>query len=109
MFCDYVNVNSSAAYEQWQQAQQFCYNLNITLPSNQPAPPLPMYLTIDPQTLASIVAQMMTQIITQQPLPPPSIINLPSLLLQAMASAIHQFKKLLNTTEYNEDKDYLNV
>ena len=68
-----------------------------------------MYPTIDPQTLASIVAQMMTQIITQQPLPPPSIINLLSLLLQATTSATHQFKKLSNTTEYNRDKDCLNI
>ena len=30
MFHDYVNVNPSAIYEQWQQAQQFCYNLNVT-------------------------------------------------------------------------------
>ena len=89
VFHDYVNANSSAAYEQWQQAQQSCYNLNITPFSNQPAPPLLMYPTIDPQTLASIIAQMMTQIITQQSLPSPSIINFLSLLLQAMASATH--------------------
>ena len=88
MFYDYVNVNSSAAYEQWQQAQQFCYNLNTTLPSDQPAS-TPMYLTIDSQTLASIVAQVMTQIITQQSLPSPSVINFFSLLLQATASVIH--------------------
>ena len=60
VFHDYVNANSSAAYKQWQQAQQFHYNFNTTSPSNQPAPPLPMYLTIDPQILASIVAQVMT-------------------------------------------------
>ena len=59
VFCDYVNVNSSAAYEQWQQAQQFCYNFNATLFSDQPAPSLLMYSIIDPQTLASIVAQVM--------------------------------------------------
>ena len=63
MFCDYVNANPSAAYEQWQQAQQSHYNLNATLPSDQPAP-TPMYPTIDSQTLASIVAQVMAQIIT---------------------------------------------
>ena len=68
-----------------------------------------MYSTIDPQTLASIVAQMMTQIITQQSLPPPPVINLFSLLLQATAFAIHQFKKLLNTAEYDEDRDCLNA
>ena len=64
MFHDYVNANPSATYEQWQQAQQSHYNPNTTSPSDQPAPPLLMYLTIDPQTLASIVAQVMTQIIT---------------------------------------------
>ena len=58
VFHDYVNANPSAAYKQWQQAQQFCYNLNVTLLSDQPAPLL-MYLIIDPQTLASIVAQVM--------------------------------------------------
>ena len=57
VFCDYINANLNAAYEQWQQAQQSCYNLNITLPSDQSAP-TPMYPTIDPQTLASIVAQV---------------------------------------------------
>ena len=34
MFYDYVNANPSAAYEQWQQAQQSCYNLNVTLLSD---------------------------------------------------------------------------
>ena len=59
VFHDYVNVNSSAAYEQWQQAQQSHYNLNITLFSDQSAPPSSMYSIIDSQTLTSIVAQMM--------------------------------------------------
>ena len=63
VFYNYVNTNSSAAYKQWQQAQQSHYNFNITPPSDQPVPPLLMYFTIDPQTLASIVAQVMTQII----------------------------------------------
>ena len=88
-FHDYINANPSAAYEQWQQAQQFHYNFNITLSSDQSAPPSLMYPLIDPQTLASIVAQVMAQTITQQPLPPPSVINLFSSLLQATVSAIH--------------------
>ena len=108
-FYDYINANPNAVYEQWQQAQQSYYNLNITSPSDQPAPPLLMYPLIDSQTLASIIAQIMTQIITQQSLPPLSIINLSSLLLQATAPAIHQFKKLPNITEYNRDRDCLNV
>ena len=107
-FHDYINANPSATYKQWQQAQQSHYNFNIISPSDQPAS-TPMYLIIDPQTLASIVAQMMAQTITQQPLPPPSVINFPSLSLQATASAIHQFKKLSNITEYNRDRDCLNV
>ena len=89
VFHDYINANPSAAYEQWQQAQQSCYNPNVTPPSDQPAPPPLMYLTIDPQTLASIVAQVMAQIITQQPSFPLSVVNFPSLLLQAMTSVIH--------------------
>ena len=56
VFCDYVNANPSAVYEQWQQAQQSHYNLNITLPSDQLASPPLMYPIINPQTLASIVA-----------------------------------------------------
>ena len=28
VFHDYINANSNAAYKQWQQAQQFYYNLN---------------------------------------------------------------------------------
>ena len=52
---------------------------------------------------------MMAQIITQQPLFSFSVINFFSLLLQAMISAIHQFKKLPDTAEYDEDRDYLNV
>ena len=60
VFCDYVNANSSAAYEQWQQAQQSHYNFNTTLPSDQSAPSLPMCFIIDSQTLISIVAQVMT-------------------------------------------------
>ena len=68
-----------------------------------------MYPTIDSQTLASIVTQVMTQIITQQPSPPPSVINLLSLLLQATASIIHQFKKLLNIIKYNRNRDCLNA
>ena len=59
MFCNYVNANSNAAYKQWQQAQQFCYNFNTTLLSNQSASPLLMYFIIDPQTLVSIIAQVM--------------------------------------------------
>ena len=109
MFHDYINANPSAAYEQWQQAQQFCYNSNVTSLSNQPAPPLLMYPPIDPQTLASIVAQVMTQIITQQSLSSLSIINLLSLLLQATASVIYQSEKLPNTAEYNKDRDCLNT
>ena len=108
VFCDYVNANPSAAYEQWQQAQWSCYNPDTTLPSDQPVPTL-MYPIIDPQTLASIITQVMTQIITQQPLPPPSIINLPSLLLQAMASVIYWSEKLPDTAEYNGDRDCLNA
>ena len=68
-----------------------------------------MYPTIDSQTLASIIAQMMTQIITQQPSSPPSVINLLSLLLQTMTSIIYQSEKLSDTAEYNEDKDCLNT
>ena len=68
-----------------------------------------MYSIIDSQTLASIVAQMITQIITQQPPLSPSVINLLSPSLQAMTSAIHQSEKLSNTAEYNRDKDCLNV
>ena len=68
-----------------------------------------MYPIIDPQTLASIVAQVMAQIITQQPLPPPSVINFPSLLLQAMASVTHWSEKLSDTAEYDRDRDCLNV
>ena len=79
-FYDYINANSSAVYEQWQQAQQFHYNSNTTLLSDQPAPS-PMYPIIDPQTLANIVAQVMAQTITQQPLPPFSVINFLSSLL----------------------------
>ena len=109
MFHDYINVNLSAAYEQWQQAQQSHYNLNTTLSSDQPAPPSLMYPIIDSQTLASIIAQMMTQIITQQPLPPFSIINLLSLLSQATAFVIHWFKKLSDITEYDKNRDCLNV
>ena len=52
---------------------------------------------------------MITQIITQQPLLSPPVINFPSLLLQAMVFVIHQSKKLLNTVEYDEDRDCLNV
>ena len=59
MFCDYVNANPSAIYEQWQQTQQFCYNFNVTLSSDQPVSPLLMYLIIDFQTLVSIIAQVM--------------------------------------------------
>ena len=109
VFCDYVNANPSAAYEQWQQAQQSRYNLNVTLPSDQPAPPPLMYPIIDPQTLASIVAQVMAQTITQQSLPPPPVINLPSLLLQATAPAIHQSEKLPDTAEYDRDRDCLDA
>ena len=68
-----------------------------------------MYLTIDPQTLVSIVAQVMAQIITQQPLPPPSVINFLSSSLQATVSAIHQFKKLSDIIKYNKDRDCLNI
>ena len=65
VFHDYINANSNAIYEQWQQAQQSCYNFNAILLSNQSAPPLLMYSIIDSQTLASIIIQVMTQIITQ--------------------------------------------
>ena len=68
-----------------------------------------MYLTINPQTLASIVAQMMAQIITQQPLPLPSVINFLNLLLQAMISVIHWSEKLPDTAEYDRDRDCLNA
>ena len=51
----------------------------------------------------------MTQIITQQSSPSPSVINFLSLLLQTTASVIYQFKKLSDTAEYDEDKDCLNV
>ena len=109
IFYDYINANPNAAYEQWQQAQQFHYNLNTISFSDQPAPPLLIYPIIDSQTLASIVAQMMAQITTQQSSPPLLVINFPSLLLQAMTFIIYQFKKLSNITEYNEDRDYLNI
>ena len=108
IFCDYVNSNFSAAYKQWQQTQWFCYNLNITLPSNQSAPTL-MYFIIDSQTLASIVAQVMTQTITQQSPFPPSVINFSNSLSQAMISIIHQSEKLSDTAEYDGDKNYLNA
>ena len=48
VFCDYVNANPSAAYKQWQQAQQSCYNFNTTSFSDQSAPPSPIYSIIDP-------------------------------------------------------------
>ena len=51
----------------------------------------------------------MTQIITQQSLPSPSVINFSSLLLQTTVSVIHQFKKFSDTAEYNRDRNCLNI
>ena len=56
VFHNYINANSNAVYEQWQQVQQFHYNLNITPFSDQLVPSPLMYLIIDSQTLASIIA-----------------------------------------------------
>ena len=89
VFCDYVNANSNAVYEQWQQAQQSHYNLNIISLSDQSTPSSPMYFIINSQTLTSIIAQVITQIITQQPSSSSSVINLFSLLSQATASVIY--------------------
>ena len=60
MFCEYVNANPDAAYEQWQQAQQQAqqthFTANVTSSSlNQSSH---MYITLNPQALIIMIAQI---------------------------------------------------
>ena len=68
-----------------------------------------MYITLNLQALTTMIAQIVTQTLAQQSLPLPSVVNFPVSLLQATAPATHQFKKLPDITEYDEDRDHLNA
>ena len=59
-FCEYINANPDATYEQWQQAQQQAqqthFITNVTPSSlNQSSP---MYTTRDPHALTIMRAQI---------------------------------------------------
>ena len=61
-FHEYVNANLKAAYEQWQQAQQQAQQTRstanvISLSLNQFSL---MYITLDPQALTIMIAQIVT-------------------------------------------------
>ena len=68
-----------------------------------------MYITLNPQALTTMIAQIVTQTLAQQPLPLPPVVNFPVSSLQATAPATHWSEKLSDTAEYNEDRDHLNA
>ena len=110
-FHEYVNVNPDAAYKQWQQAQQqaqqTCSTANVTSSSSNQS--LSMYITLNPQALTTMIVQIVTQTLAQQPLPLPSVVNFPVSLLQTTAPVTHRSEKLPDTAEYDEDKDCLDA
>ena len=110
-FREYVNANPDAAYEQWQQAQQQAQQTrsiaNVTPSSSNQSSP--MYTTLNPQALTTMIAQIVAQTLAQQPLPLPPVVNFPVSPLQATAPATHQSEKLPDTAEYDGDRDCLNV
>ena len=59
-FCEYINANPDATYEQWQQAQQqaqqTCSTANVISSSSNQS--LPMYITLNPQALTTMIAQI---------------------------------------------------
>ena len=110
-FHKYVNANPDAAYKQWQQAQQQAQQTRSTanVTSSSLNQSLPMYTTLNPQALTTMIAQIVAQTLAQQPLPLPPIVNFPVSPLQATAPATHRSEKLPDTAEYNEDRDHLNA
>ena len=110
-FREYINANPDAAYEQWQQAQQqaqqTCSTANVTPSSSNQSSPT--YITLNPQALTTMIAQIVAQTLAQQPLPLPSVVNFSVSPLQATAPITHRSEKLPDTAEYNEDRDHLNA
>ena len=74
-----------------------------------PLPYTPTYITLNPQALTIMIAQIVAQTLAQQPLPLPSVVNFPVSLLQATAPITHRSEKLPDTAEYDEDRDRLNA
>ena len=110
-FRKYVNANPDAAYKQWQQAQQQAQQTRSTAnvtpsSSNQSSP---TYITLDPQALTTMIAQIVAQTLAQQPPPLPPVVNFPVSPLQATAPVTHRSEKLSDTAEYDEDRDCLNA
>ena len=66
-FCKYINANPDAAYKQWQQvqqqAQQTHSTANVTSSSSNQS--LSTYITLNPQALTIMIAQIVTQILAQ--------------------------------------------
>ena len=77
--------------------------------SRPPLPYTPMYITLDPQALTTMIAQIVAQTLAQQPLPLPPVVNFPIPPLQATAPATHQSEKLPDTAEYDGDRDRLDA
>ena len=110
-FREYINANPDAAYKQWQQAQQQAQQThsitNVTSSSSNQS--LPMYITLNSQALTTMIAQIVTQTLAQQPLPLPPVVNFSVSPLQATAPVTHRSEKLSDTAEYDEDRDCLNA
>ena len=62
MFHEYINANPNAAYKQWQQAQQQTQQTHFT--ANVISSSLnqfsSMYITLNPQALTTMIAQIVT-------------------------------------------------
>ena len=66
-FHKYINANPNAAYKQWQQAQQQAQQTHFTanVTSSSLNQSLSTYITLDPQALTIMIAQIVTQTLTQ--------------------------------------------
>ncbi len=110
-FARHVVNDSAAALRRFQELQnQARKATNAILSSFASSVSTPStYASLDPQNLASLIAQAVAQTLWNQPLPPAPVIHLPPASVTAAAIPVRLSEKLSDIAEYDEDRDKLNA
>ena len=110
-FARHVANDSAAALRRFQELQNQARKATNATPSSSasPVPTPPTYASLDPQNLASLIAQAVAQTLRNQPLPPAPVIHLPPASVTAAAIPVRLSEKLPDIAEYDGDRDKLDA
>jgi len=110
-FARHVANNPAAALRRFQELQNQARKATNAIPSSfaSSVSTPSTYASLDPQNLASLIAQAVAQTLRNQPLPPAPVIHLPPASVTAAVIPVRLSEKLPDIVEYDEDRDKLNA